>query len=231
MSYFIEAWQKKLYSGLESCCGKDTADSIMNGHEKITGELEAEDIIRWTAETVRKIEDGCSPEQLHDILIGCSCLYPIAKLENLRQIYVETGDVDRVIEALQNQLEDSLRNGMLFEDEIVDKFVEWGWGTAGKRDGNRILITKIPKSGNIRQYMSETDPTKKRMLYCHCPRVNKAVELGIELPLGYCLCGAGYYLQIWETILDRKVTVEITESVCSGGDCCSIVICLPEDCA
>ncbi|MCD4702091.1 MAG: hypothetical protein K8S24_09585, partial [Candidatus Aegiribacteria sp.] len=136
----------------------------------------------------------------------------------------------RVIEALQQQLEDSLRQGMLFEDEIVDRLVEWGWGVAGKRNGSRILITKIPRSGNIRQYMSESDPQKKRELYCHCPRVRQSVQLGIELPLNYCLCGAGYYLQIWETILEKKVRVEVLESVCSGSDKCSFAVHLPEDC-
>ncbi len=163
-------------------------------------------------------------------MTACSCPYPRTKLQKLRRIYLETGDVDNVIEALQQQLEDSLRKGMLFEDSIVDRIVELGWGVAGKRDGNRIIITKIPKSGNLREYMDESDPQKKKELYCHCPRVRQAVRLGIELPSSYCLCGAGYYLQIWETILERKVRVEVLESVCAGGDKCSFAVYLPDSC-
>ncbi|MCD4701789.1 MAG: hypothetical protein K8S24_08040, partial [Candidatus Aegiribacteria sp.] len=136
MSDFIEAWQKKLHGSLRAYCGSDTADRIMKGYESITSETETEDMIRWTAETIRRIKDECSPELLHGIMTGCSCPYPRAKLKKLKRIYIKTGDVDRVIEALQQQLEDSLRQGMLFEDEIVDRLVEWGWGVAGKRNGS-----------------------------------------------------------------------------------------------
>ena len=230
MNDFIEAWQKKLYGSLLTYCGRDTADRIMNGYKKITTETEIEEIIRWTAEIIQKIEDECSPEMLHGIVTACACPYPRTKLQELRKIYVETVSIDRVLEVLQQQLMDSLRKGMLFEDFIVDRIAEWGWGVAGKRDGNRIIITKIPKSGHLRQYMIETDPQKKRELYCHCPRVRQAVQLDIELPASYCLCGAGYYLQIWETILERKVRVEVIESVCSGSDRCSFTIHLPEEC-
>ncbi len=230
MSDFIEAWQHKLYGSLRAYCGKNVAERIMKGYENITGETETEEAIRWTAETIRKIEDECSPEILHGIMTACSCPYPRTRLQKLRRIYVETGDIDIVIEALQQQLVDSLRNGMLFEDIIVDRIVELGWGVAGERDGNRITITKIPKSGNLREYMNESDPQKKRELYCHCPRVRQAVQLGIELPLSHCLCGAGYYLQIWETILERKVRVEVLESVCAGGDRCSFAVYLPDSC-
>jgi hypothetical protein len=230
MSDFIETWQKKLHSSLRGYCGKETADRIMDGSEEINSETNAREIIEWTSETIRRIEKECSPEMLHGIMTACSCPYPRTKLQRLRRIYVETGDVDRVIEELQLQLEDSLRKGMLFEDEIVDRIVEWGWGVAGKRDGDRILITKIPKSSNLRQYMKENDPLKRRQMYCHCPRVRKAVELGIELPSNYCLCGAGYYLQIWETILEQNIRVEVLESVCSGSDRCSFAVHLPEEC-
>ncbi|MEN8207995.1 MAG: hypothetical protein ABFR50_01970 [Candidatus Fermentibacteria bacterium] len=230
MSDFIEAWQQKLFGSLRAYCGKDVAERIMKRGESITSETETEETIRWTADIIRKIENECSSEMLHGVMTACSCPYPRARLQKLRRIYVETGDVDAVIEALQQQLEDSLRKGMLFEDSLVDRIVESGWGVAGKKDGNRILITKIPKSGNLREYMEESDPQKKRELYCHCPRVRQAVQMGIELPSSYCLCGAGYYLQIWETILERKVTVEVLESVVSGSDRCSFAVHLPEEC-
>lgn len=230
MSDFIEAWQKKLYGSLRAYCGKDAADRLMEGHQDITAESGTAEIIRWTAETVRRIQEECSPEILHGIMTACSCPYPRGKLQELRDLYRTTGDIDSVIEAMQSQLEDSLRKGMMIEDEIVDKLVEWGWGVAGRREGSRIIVTKIPKSGNLRQYMKEEDPEKRRRLYCHCPRVRKAVELGETLPKSYCLCGAGYYLQIWETILETGVRVEVLQSVCSGSDRCSFVIHIPERC-
>ena len=230
MSDFIEYWQKKLYESIRAFCGRETSDRIMKDYDKINSETEISEIIEWTAETIRNIEDECSPEMLHGIMTACSCPYPRTKLQELKNIYRQNGDIDEVISTLQLQLEDSLRKGMLFEDEIVDRIIELGWGVAGRRDGERILITKIPKSSNLRQYMRETYPRRKRELYCHCPRVRQAAQLGIEVPINYCLCGAGYYLQIWETILEKEVRVEVIESVCSGSDKCSFALHIPGDC-
>ncbi len=230
MSDFIQTWQKKLYSSIRGYCSRETADRIMNGYEKITGETDTEHVILWTAEIIRKIESECSTEMLHGIMTACSCPYPRTRLQILREMYIKTGSVDKVIDALRLHFVDSLRIGMLFEDRIVNKLIEWGWGIAGIRDGNRILVTKIPKCGNLRQYMNENDPEKRRQLYCHCPMVRQAVQLEIELPISYCLCGAGYYMQIWETILERKVRVEVIKSVCSGSDKCSFAVHLPPEC-
>jgi hypothetical protein len=229
MSDFIEAWQRKLYGSLRAYCGKETADRLMEGYEEITAETDPGEIIRWTAEKVRRIETECPSDMLHGIMTACSCPYPRGKLQELRDIYRATGDIDHVLESLQAQLEDSLRKGMLIEDEIVSRLVDLGWGVAGRREDGRILVTKIPRSGNLRNYMKEEDPEKRRQLYCHCPRVRKAVELGEVLPKNYCLCGAGYYLQIWETILETGVRVEVLESVCSGSDRCSFAIHIPEE--
>lgn len=229
MSDFIGSWQKKLYGSLRAYCGNVVADRLMSGHEEIDSDTPADEIIAWTAEVISRIEEECPPDIIQGIMTSCSCPYPRERLQKLRDIFRRTGDVDLVISALQDQLEDSLRQGMMLEDEIVDMLVEWGWGVAGKRTGSIIHVTKIPKSGNLRKYMKEEDPLERRKLYCHCPRVRKAVELGITLPGSYCLCGAGYYRQIWETILERDVRVEVLESVCSGGDRCSFAIHLPEE--
>jgi hypothetical protein len=165
---------------------------------------------------------------LQRVLTVCSCPYPRSKLQDLRELYERTGDLDEVIKRLQQQLEDSLRRGMLFEDEIWEKIEELGWGVAGHREGNRIIITKIPKSGNIREYFSTSDPRRRRELYCHCPRVRQAAALGMELPIEYCICGAGYYAQIWDSIIGGNVKVRVLESVAAGGDKCTFEVEIPE---
>ena len=229
MDDFITHWQDKLYRSLRGFCGDETAERITEGREDITADSSKEEIIRWTSRTMQKIADECPEEMLQGILTACSCPYPRSKLSELRELYTRTGDLDAVIERLQQQLENSLRQGMLFEDEIVDRIKELGWGVAGRREGNRIIITKIPKSGNIRRYFATDDPELRRELYCHCPRVRQAAALGMEVPREYCICGAGYYAQIWESIIGRKVKVRVLESITSGGDTCTFEVEIPED--
>ena len=66
--------------------------------------------------------------------------------------------------------------------------------------------------------MQESDPQRKRQLYCHCPRIRDVLQSGAYLSPTYCYCGAGYYKGLWEEITQRQVEVEVLESVLDGGD-------------
>jgi predicted hydrocarbon binding protein len=44
------------------------------------------------------------------------------------------------------------------------------------------------------------------------------------VPRLYCYCGAGFYQDIWETVLGRPVEVEVLETVLEGGEVCRIAI-------
>ena len=72
-------------------------------------------------------------------------------------------------------------------DDLIKRVIEKVWSTAGAKEGNVILATKIPKSAYIKQYFETTDPDEKRAIYCHCPRVRDALKSSIEdLPEIYC---------------------------------------------
>jgi len=67
-------------------------------------------------------------------------------------------------------------------------------------------------------------------MYCHCPRVRELIITGGEsFSTTYCYCGAGFYKEIWEHILQRPVRVEVLESVLGGDDLCRIAIHLSPD--
>lgn len=100
-------------------------------------------------------------------------------------------------------------------------------GLAGVKKGDTIIATKIPKSGYLAEYMKETDPKKKRQLYCHCPRVRDVLKIKETISPTYCYCGAGFYKGIWEKILQKPVEVELLKSVLKGDDVCRIAVYLP----
>ncbi len=219
-------WRDKLSCNLERVCGKDILGVILSDMDRFESSETGEEA-SWIREVLKRMEIHLTSAQTAEILSSCACRYPTGKLFQARKAYLKNGSIDDAISELSLQLEDSLREGMLFEQEIVDWILDQGWGVAGKRQGNRILVTKIPKSGNLRQYMSESDHGRQRELYCHCSQVSSAVAANVLIPVEYCHCGAGFYRWIWETILERPVSVEILDTVCSGGDRCSFAILLP----
>ncbi len=220
-------WIEELSCSLERVCGVETCEKVLSGMDKYESS-ETDEEGSWVRELLKRMEKHLTSAQTAEVLSSCACRYPTGKLLKARRAYLKNGSVDDAISELSLQLEDSLRKGMLFEPEIVDWLLDQGWGVAGKREGNRIFVTKIPKSGNLRQYMSENDQGRQRELYCHCAQVSSSVAANIPIPVEYCHCGAGFYRWIWETILERPVRVEILKTVCSGGDRCSFKILLPE---
>jgi hypothetical protein len=221
-------WNDTLSENLERVCGSEMRDRIMEGADTLDEDSEPGQATAWTIDALGRMRDLLTAEQIYEVMTGCACRYPTGKLMRAHAAYAKRGSVEEAMAELRLQLEQSLREGMLFEPVIVDWILEHGWGVAGRLDGSSILVTKIPKSGNLRQYMTEGDPERQRELYCHCPRVREAVPAGIHVPREYCLCGAGFYRHIWETILGREVGVDVLETVCSGGSRCSFRINLPE---
>ena len=128
----------------------------------------------------------------------------------------------------QSQFELFLKDSLGLGDELVKELVKRGWGTAGIKKGNTILATKIPKSGYLLEYISETDPERKRQHYCHCPRVREILKTSKTISPTYCYCGAGFYKGIWEEILQKPVEVEVLETVLQGDEVCRISITLPK---
>ena len=225
---FEQSWQKKLASGLDQHLDPAARDRILSGAEDLTMESSPMERVVWTCAMFNRLDEVADQGTRQEILTSCACHYPRSDLDDARGVFLETGDVDQVIDLLQAKFEEFLREGLELDEKLVVEIIERGWGLAGVREGKRIIATKIPKSGYLEDYFQAQDPYEKRKLYCHCPRVRDAVGEDPQLPQTYCYCGAGFYQGIWEKILDEPVEVEILESVMTGGDVCQIAITLPE---
>jgi len=203
-------------------------DRILAGGELLEQSSPTLDKAAWTCGMFTRLEEVTDEKTRQEILTGCACHYPKEELDDARGIFLETGDVDQVIDLLQAKFEDFLLEDLELDEELVGEIITRGWGLAGIREGKQIIATKIPKSGYLEEYFETEDPLEKRKLYCHCPRVRENVGEEPQLPDTYCYCGAGFYQGIWETVLREPVQVEVLESVMEGGDVCKIAIHLPE---
>ncbi len=224
---FEKAWLLKLSNAIDSSAGKAFRRKVLKGSEEFTDQTPRSEIIEWTAKIVDKLESHSGKAETHRIMTLCACRYPTSGLQKARELWEETGDIDCVLDLLQKQFENFIRDTLDLTEDEIEYVVSRNMGLAGVRQGNTIIATKIPKSGFLKEYLNEKDSKKRIEYYCHCPRVRDAVKTGYTVPASFCYCGAGFYKGIWEDILQMPVEVEVIESLFTGGDVCRIAIHLP----
>jgi hypothetical protein len=225
---FERYWLGKLSACLDKVVGEKIRAEIMAGSEALSAASSREEVIVWTRSAMERLDARLDESQRRRVLTGCACQYPKADLQEVRQRYQATGDVDLALGMLQDRFESFLTDTLELDGELIEEVVGRGWGLAGVRVGDTIVATKIPKSGFLVEYMNETDPERKRQYYCHCPRIRDLLKSGDSLSPTYCYCGAGYYKGIWEEILQQPVEVEVLESVLQGDEVCRIAVHLPQ---
>lgn len=224
---FEYQWQDKLGNAVTEHAGENSRTAVLEGGEEISDNSAARERLVWTCQMLERLEQSVDLAARQDILTDCHCSYPLEDLLDVKMAYRVHGDIDQVLNMLVEKFEGFLRNSLELEEELIKTILDQGWGLAGRREGNTIIATKIPKSGYLREYFEEEDPIEKRRLYCHCPRVRDEVGSDPKLPMEYCYCGAGFYKGIWQEILGQPVKVEMLESVMRGDSVCKIAIHLP----
>ncbi|HEY84944.1 MAG TPA: hypothetical protein G4N96_07540 [Chloroflexi bacterium] len=225
---FERTWLAKFAGCLDEVAGEEIRREVMAGSEDLSSQSSRQTVIAWSKSAMERLDAAVGDEaERRQIMTGCACQYPKVNLQEIKQKYAETRDIDLARQMLQAQFEDFLKNVMRLDDALIEEIVRRGWGSAGVKQGNTIIATKIPKSGFLIEYMQETDPEKKRQYYCHCPRIRDALKTSETLSPTYCYCGAGFYKGIREEILQQAVEVEILETVLQGGEVCKVAIHLP----
>jgi hypothetical protein len=226
---FEKQWLSKFSHCLNRIAGEEIRKKVLKGSEKLTSGASRKEIIGWTAGVMRRLDTLLDEKKRIEIMTGCACRYPESELREMRKAYQESKDIDVVHKMLQEKFVFFVKNTLGLNDQLVEDIMSRGWGLAGIRKGNTIVATKIPKSGNLAEYMKQKNPQKRRALYCHCPRIRDTIGSEKKISPTYCYCGAGFYRGIWEYILQQPVKVELLESVLQGDDVCKIAIHLPNE--
>lgn len=222
---FEKNWRDRFAENIEARAGKKTREQIMAGNEVSSGGRDRSHVIAWTVNAIQRLDHLLDITTRIDIMTGCACQYPKDELQDIKNVYEETGDIRAAHQMLQEKFIVFLRRTVGLTGEVITDILGRGWGLAGVMEGDAIIATKIPKSGFLKEYLKESDPDKKRALYCHCPRVRTILENpGSALSTTYCYCGAGFYRGIWEEILGRRTTVELLKTVMQGDDVCQFKV-------
>lgn len=224
---FEHAWLAKFSRCLEEMAGIEIRDAVIAGSESLSDQSDRQDVIAWSQGAMERLDSLVDAPRRQAVMAGCACQYPKSALQGARQAYASNGDIDQVHQMLQEQFEAFLRESLKLQEEHVQDVISRGWGLAGVKQGDTIVATKIPKSGNLAAYLEESDPEKRQQAYCHCPRVRDVLKSGETISPTYCYCGAGFYKGIWEEITQKPVEVELLASVLQGDEVCTIAIHLP----
>lgn len=213
---FEEQWLSKLQIGLKKIGKADLFNELSKGKEK-------QSLLKWTENLMKTLKENLTQDEINKVMTCCACITPKDYLKTLREEYAKTNDLKHVHQLLQEDFEKSITKYKNLNEEQLKYIVDHDMGMVGKLEGNTIYATKIPKE--FHKYFQTPDVQKKKYYYCHCPRI-RDLFLNNEKPLevNYCYCGAGFYKDIWEYILQREVKVEIIESLMKGDEVCKIAI-------
>jgi len=170
---FDRAWMEKFQTYLDEMVGEEIREVVIRGGETLSADSSRLEVIEWTQQAMERLDSLVDERTSCSILSACACQYPKANLQEMKSVYAATKDIDRVHAMFQDQFKSFLRNTIGVSEEMLTEIVDRGLGSAGIKQGNTIISTKIPKSGYLIEYMNETDPEIRRQIYCHCPRVQR----------------------------------------------------------
>ena len=181
---------------------KEKSKNIIKNKELFSLETSKDNKTQWVKGVLKELDKVANNYQKYDILSSCAHEFSQKRIDKLRKIYIESGDIDAVLEEMHN---------------------DYLWYENPTRRGKVIYITKIPY--NLEGYKKAKTQVDKKRSYCHCPLVRDYWNEGISST--FCNCSAGWYRQIWEGILKKPVRIEILKTLLKGDENCEFAIHLP----
>ena len=215
---FERVWLARFGKALKRLAGQEVRRAVM-----APDGLQAPDPVSWTAGALSRLALSVEEPIAQDVLSACACHFPRQRLQPVREVFSASKDLGRAHARLEELFVSDLRNVVKLPEERIQDLLGRGWGMAGRLQGETVIAIKMPF--DLAGYFEAEDEIERRYAYCHCPRVRETVRAPKQaVPRLYCYCGAGFYQDIWETVLGRPVEVEVLETVLEGGEVCRIAI-------
>ncbi len=186
---------------------------------------------------VERIIEKLSPEKSIEFFkTGLHHKYPDSYVKG-RETFQKYQNIDELLKIKHQTLVDNLTkhykaNSLFFAQPVTKEVLEFVKNdqkiSVGIREGNRILMKKIPCMTSMA--LSETDTKKRNYYVCHNPMIREAL-LEEDQPIDpiFCNCSGGFIKNYWEAVLECPVDVELLNSVIMGGKFCEFAIHLPPE--
>lgn len=201
----LHEWDRLLAAGLEKLLGADARQQLMQGIESITPESSSADYTSWIQQAIARLDALTRDNEKKCLLVSCCAhVFPQERIDHLRTIYEQGA----------------------FDDILREMYADDFWYEKPVRRGNVLYMRKNPFDPE--GYANAVSPAERRKAYCHCSFVHPYLDkIPSKLSPTFCYCGAGWYRQLWEGILDQPVKIEQVETLLKGNDQCTFTITLP----
>ena len=198
----IVEWERKLDQELEGVLGTEKKDHVLSGFSELALDTEQGERSLIIRDALYKLDEIATEDQKFEALSHCGHEFPAELVEEMRDLYRETENIDTVIQAM--------KDGHHFFPQL-------------RREGNIIYDRKGP----ARKESLEKAKTREERLHaiCFCPLLK---DMWDEMPGTFCYCAAGWPRRLFEGILEQPVKVEVTKALTKGDDYCEFAIHLPE---
>jgi hypothetical protein len=107
---FEKAWLGKLSGALDETAGKEVCSQIMEGSEDFSTDTPSEEIIDWSKIAMDRMDTLLDEDARKETMTRCACHYPREQLQDVRQLYEKTCDVEAVLEVLRDRFTCFLRD-------------------------------------------------------------------------------------------------------------------------
>ena len=188
-----------------------------------------------TCRMLARLAEELPPEVCRAALTGNAHGIPAAAFDGERARYIERGSIEAYLQDYHARKIDELRRHsdtgkVWYEQRITPEVVEFVKGEpevlGGVRDGDRILVTKIPY--DPARWLAESDSRLRRYYACHCPLARASIlDPSGEVSSELCACSAGYEKLLFDAVFGVPVEVEVLESVLGGYDRCRFAVTIP----
>jgi len=196
------AWPEIYREQLLRVLGPERTTAIWAGGDAITPFTEVDERAAWVAESVERLKAHTNQDQQFDILSRVALVRPIEDTNKYKRLYEETGSVNAILEAQNEQLKSS--TGGFIDPPRVE--------------GNILHLSKV--AYNRAAYDEATTPEEVRKAYCFCTLIRESKNPQVD-PI-FCYRAAGWARQFWEPILGTEFkTCRITHSILKGDKFCA----------
>jgi hypothetical protein len=188
-----------------------------------------------TAAFVRALEEELGEARARQVLMWNVHGIPAEAFAEEREHYLGAASVDEWLAGFHERqvavIARHAADGTLWwEQRITPRVVDYVQSNpeilGGVRDGDRVLVTKIPYDPD--RFLLTDDPVEKRRLACHCPLAASTISAtGSGVPAIWCSCSAGYEKFLFDVVFGEETEAEVLESVLAGNGRCRFAIKIP----
>ena len=212
ISYHLPVWLDRLREGVERETDGPTADAVMAGSEGLSEAFDPEATRAWVLAVMTRLDAEIPAERTRAcILNDCAHRYPRHQLERLRRAYEDDGNLRGFLARLAD--DKRLFPARISLDESSPTPV--------------AIIERAVPPWNRDAYDAASNPVEKRFHRCFCVMVREAIRRGEPVSPTFCHCSAGWFVQMWEAILDRRLRIDVLRSVLRGDEDCAFAVHLP----